>query len=140
MDAGLISCIIAGISLVASVSSAVVAPLVNNHYQRKSFEIEYYVKHRSEVIENYLKCCGAYLYCQGHAQAEKYGQALSEIYMYVPEEYWGEIDALDKQISDIKTRLSVESSVATRAALTQYRRLLKLFAPFARRSKKHPKC
>ncbi len=139
MDAGLISCIIAGISLVASVSSAVVAPLVNNHYQSKSFEIEYYVKHRSEVIENYLKCCGAYLYCQGHAQAEKYGQALSEIYMYIPEKHWSEIDNLDEKISNIKSCLSSDSPFATRTALEQYRKILKLLAPFARHSKKYPK-
>lgn len=105
------SLLIAIAALVFSVASPIASALITGHYQLRQKELEYtnaakvrnqefYTQHRAEVIERFLKAAGSVINFQTHSNMEEYGKTVAEMYIYVPEKYWGYIDSIDDCITN----------------------------------------
>ena len=73
---------------------------------------QFYLQHRAEVIERYIRATGAALRLQTKENVTEYGMAMGEIYLYVPKELWPKLDKMDKSIdlynSDTPSELFAE--------------------------------
>ncbi len=99
------SAIISGIALVAAVVSPVITALVNNKHQLQLKNIEYYSHHRATAIENYIYIVGqicSETVCEPYLST--YGRISKEIYLYLPQTFWKEIDDIDNLIQNQKFR------------------------------------
>lgn len=89
LDSSAWSAIISGIALVAAVISPVLTTIINNHFQSKATSHKYYVEHRAEIIENYIRYAGSISRrSQSSDDYRGYGQYCKEIYLYIPENLW----------------------------------------------------
>lgn len=104
MDAGIISIFIAGISLLASISSTVVVSIINNKHQDKMFRKEFYEKRKYTVIENYLLFVGKLTVQNNMDDQSDLSEWMSEIYMYVPKELWKDIDDVNQKIIESRKK------------------------------------
>ena len=65
----------------------------------KEREYEFLLKHRAEVIENYLKATGDVITSYTPEAFNSYGISFAEIYLYLDEAKWDTIDAIDELIN-----------------------------------------
>ena len=93
---------VAWIALIVSVISPTINTFLtiflNNRYQTKIRNMDFYYTHRAEVIENYIKSTGEFIKSKSYDAEQYYGKSLAEIYMYVPEELWQIIDDINDAI------------------------------------------
>ena len=101
MELNTVAIIISIATFVGSVISPIVVSLINNHHQSKRRYEEFYQQHRSDVIENYLRAVGKYIYCHNEANTTDLGSSLAEIYMYAPKDLWDKIDQMNVSISTL---------------------------------------
>ena len=101
MDSGIISIIISGFSLITAVSSTLITACLNNRHAARMHKIEFYEKRKYEVIENYLKNVGKVIFYPEEESVKDLSEWISEIYMYMPSEYWNGIDEINKIILEI---------------------------------------
>lgn len=103
------SLLIAIAALVFSVASPIASAWITGHYHLRQKELEYtnaakvrnqefYTQHRAEVIERYLRAAGAVINNKNPLSKEEYGKAVAEMYIYLPEKYWANLDQIDSYI------------------------------------------
>lgn len=100
MNTATLSVIIAVSALVSSVVCPMLTVIINNHYQMKISNREYYDKHRAEVIEDYIRCAGCMTKYPDETVFQNYGKSNKEIYLYLPENLWNTVDCIEKSISN----------------------------------------
>ena len=112
MESNTTSILISVAALVLSILSPVVSAWINGHYKIKEKEIDYhhekeqqsrafYLQHKAEVIENYIKTAGRVINSNGLPEnKQKFGEAMGEIYLYIPESQWPLIDNVSQFISN----------------------------------------
>lgn len=115
------SLIVALSAIVLSILSPIASAWINGHYRMKEKEAElthareqaalelahareqeertFYLQHRAEVIERYISATGAVLKQSTSQNLSAYGAAKGEIYLYVEDYLWDQIDELDKHVS-----------------------------------------
>lgn len=106
MDAGILSIIISGFSLIASITSTIVVKHITLKHEEKMFALNFYYERKHTVIENYLKYVGGVIFYTDSSSIYKVADCLSEIYMYLPETYWKDIDEINKIVLDISNQYS----------------------------------
>ncbi len=110
VDNGTLAIVISIASLFLSVLGPLITALINGRFRIKEKEleieeriifqnIEYYEKHRTEVVENFLKSASQYILNKDETNSKEFGASIPEIYLYVDEAYWKEIDNLIKCIN-----------------------------------------
>ena len=104
MESNNTSILISVAALVLSILSPIVSAWISGHYKIKEKENEYnhekeqqarvfYLQHKAEVIENYIKAAGLAINSKGIFDNEqKFGEAMGEIYLYIPKHQWPLID------------------------------------------------
>lgn len=92
--------IISGITLLAAIFSPAITTVINNRHTAKMQRMEYYEKHKAEVIEKYIQAAGKAIKNATDTCMQEYGEASTEVYFYIPEEYWDILDELDNRISN----------------------------------------
>lgn len=113
------------ISVFVSAISPIIIEKIKARRERKTWNRDFYEKHRCEVIENYLKAVGEYIFYPSGTNESKFGCAVSEIFMYAPEDSWGVIQKMNEAIANYKG--------TDRGYLKiQYFELCKLLAPLKR--------
>lgn len=98
------------ITLILSILIPVFSQIANNRFQLKMYRqqtteetTKKYVSKRIEAYEGFVKNVGV---CLGDHVQETIGQAVASIggvYMYVAEEWWGDLDALCEKLRKHKT-------------------------------------
>lgn len=105
-----LSMIIPFLSLLVSAASSIIVAVISARLrikekkldinERIAFQnIDYYEKHKTEVIENFLKSAGQCILKKNDNNLKEFGASIPEIYLYVDESYWKEIDNLIKCIN-----------------------------------------
>ncbi|MBQ7505336.1 MAG: hypothetical protein IJT79_08485 [Ruminococcus sp.] len=111
MDTKVLALIISGISLLIAIFSPIFTAFLNGRYMIKSKnldlqkskeerEYEFLLKHRAEVIENYLKAAGDVITSYTTEAFSRYGLSYAEIYLYLDESKWELIDSIDTSINE----------------------------------------
>lgn len=111
MDTATLSLIVAIAALSLSVVSPIITALVNGHYRIKEKKLEmkekisilnneYYEKHRSEVIENFLKGAGKAIQKPNNENMSEFGATSAEVYYYIDKQHWKTLDLLNSGISN----------------------------------------
>ena len=75
---------------------------------------EFYVKHRTEVIESYIASAGAVVYHHNNTSKTDFGKCATEIYLYIDESEWNYIDSINNGIANLcydETRETLEKFV-----------------------------
>lgn len=110
MNIELWTLIVAFLALIFSIISPILTAWITGRYKIKKLKIsvqekitlqniEYYEKHKTEVIENFLKSAGQCILNKDNNNLKEFGASIPEIYLYVDESYWKEIDNLIKCIN-----------------------------------------
>lgn len=100
--------IIAIISFLVALASPIITELIRNSHEKKIWNREFLEKHRCDVIESYLNAVGEYAFCPSLQNREKFGKAVSEIFMYAPQELWSEIEEINSAITNKSTDTSLQ--------------------------------
>ena len=103
MKLEVVAIIISITTFAASIASPILVAIINNKHQLKKQRVEYYDNHKNEVIENYLRAVGQFLYGDAYEKDDNYGLCCAEIYMYVPKHLWNQVDEIDDSIRKLKT-------------------------------------
>jgi hypothetical protein len=88
------SIVISGIALVVSVLSPLLSTIASNRHQRKMNRMEFFDKHRAEVIEGYLKYASI-ASAMRIGIPNEYFSYYSEIFLYAPEPLIDDIKKID---------------------------------------------
>lgn len=89
-----LAAIISAIALLSSILSPVLVALINNRHLRKTAELNFYVQHRAEAIENYLSAAGEAIHDPSDKALPNYGKYAGEIYFHIPERLWYQVDQI----------------------------------------------
>lgn len=145
MTVELLTCIFSLAAMIAAVASPIIVAWINNRYQAKKENRDFYEKHRCEIIESYLRGIAQHLYSDARQFRAEYGIASAEIYMYVPASMWSMIDDMSEcliSLEKMNPRNDPERELRNRAvqnAKEQYRDLCKAFSDFSRSPKSKKK-
>lgn len=86
------------ITAIITASLALVSPwiiaIINHKHEEKMHKLKFYEEHKAEVIENFLRKTGAYIYSHNWDKKLDIGEYSGEIYLYVDQKLWNEIDKL----------------------------------------------
>lgn len=110
MNTKQLSIIFSFLALLVSATTSLITVVLNAYFrfkekkldinERIAFQnIDYYEKHKTEVIENFLKSAGQCILKKNDNNLKEFGASIPEIYLYVDESYWKEIDNLIKCIN-----------------------------------------
>lgn len=110
MNTEQLSIIFSFLALLVSATTSLITVVLNAYFrfkekkldinERIAFQnIDYYEKHKTEVIENFLKSAGQCILKKNDNNLKEFGASIPEIYLYVDESYWKEIDNLIKCIN-----------------------------------------
>ena len=102
--------IFAGAALLLAVFSPVITACINARTQKVARESTFYLHHRAEVIENYVRYTGAYIRFNDTVN-ENYGAAYGEILLYVSGELSEKIIALNDLLSPYITAENQEKAL-----------------------------
>lgn len=95
---------ISGAALIFSTLSPIITAKINSHAQSQERENLFYLQHRAETIENYVRHTGQYLRNKTMENAALYGAACGEALVYLAGEVRNDVIALDDMITtSIKT-------------------------------------
>lgn len=99
------------VALIAAVVSPWVTAAINNRHQLKMERIRFNVVHRAEVIERFISCAGEAI--SDYSNIGRFGAALGEAYVYLPDHILNDVDALSNAIyeADAEKALSLLSDV-----------------------------
>ena len=89
-----------GIALVLSIASPVITSVINSFSQRREREVIFYLHHRAEVIERYVKSTGAIIHWNDKESQIEYGKSYGEILLYVSGSLRTSIESLNYRISN----------------------------------------
>lgn len=104
--------IVGGAALLLAIASPVITTIANNCYNATVWKLEYYEKHRAEVIETYLKSIGEYIYSPREEAKIKYAQSLGEIFMYVQQEEMRKaIEAVNSALVTLDNMRTVDNAL-----------------------------
>lgn len=96
---------ITAITLIVAIISPVIVAIVNNAHNTKirKLELKYksktsYFQNQQSVFDNYILYVSKQIEANYQSERTEYIHYYGELFMYVPECYWKEIEALDKHI------------------------------------------
>ena len=72
-----------------------------NEHEQKMYEKRFAKEHAHNVIEKYLQSAGRYVFEFEHKDLSAFGEAVSEIFMYIPEDLAEDIKSFNNKISEI---------------------------------------
>ena len=80
--------LIGSISLVISILSPAISALITTRHERKMYSLKFYEQHRAEIIEGYIRTCGAVLSNPTIDNLSDFGKFSGELFFYVPNELY----------------------------------------------------
>lgn len=106
-----------------------------NEHEQKMYEKRFANEHAHEVIEKYLQAIGRYVFEFEHKDLSIFGEAVSEIFMYIPENLTEDVKEFNEHISRI-SQINDYSQRTAQLKLLQpvFLDLCEKFAPLCRGS------
>ena len=105
-----LSLVIALAALILSLISPIISSVVSGLFRLKEKGLEikaeaekrdqdFYVQHRSEVIERYINAVGKAIQNFATSNRQEFGELMGEIYIYVDESLWPLLDSIANKIN-----------------------------------------
>lgn len=124
-----LSLVIAVAALVLSALSPLITSLIGGIFRLKEKsldinerqndqEIEFYYRHRAEVIEQYIKAAGQVIERGSGQNEEKFGATMGEVYLYVDESLWPLLDSITDYIHTDRNASAKEDLIKLCKALS----------------------
>ena len=98
-----LSIALSGAALILSILSPVITAIINSYTQKREREAVFYLHHKADVIENYVRFTGQYIKTGGAEHLPAYGAAYGEIQLYISSELRCKITELNRYICRGKT-------------------------------------
>lgn len=99
----IISIVISIAAFVTAVLGPLGTALIQSKHENKMYQNRFYTEHKQEVIENYIKAVGRYVFSDTWDDKRNFGEASAEIFMYTPPELWDDIKEINLQLSIMST-------------------------------------
>lgn len=129
---------ISAIAVISTVIGPVLTAAITCLHESSMYKKRFLTEHEHEAIEKYLRTVGRFAFGEHYDDQKDLGEAISEIFMYAPEELWTDIQKVNK---DIISLLEIKSHNDRKPFVTDlqksYLELCKRFAPYRRSTKKH---
>lgn len=90
-----VSILISLTAVAVSVLSPVIVTVLNNWHQKKLRLLEFRVQHRAEIIEGFIRTVSEACKFTTAEKISKVGTYSSEIYLYLDESFWSDIDLIN---------------------------------------------
>ena len=87
--------LIAFAALIVSVLSPLITAIINNKFSYKTHYDEFHKKPAAEAIERYLRSASALISLRSDENLNNYYKSFGEIFLYVPETLWADIEQLN---------------------------------------------
>ena len=101
MNLNTVAIIISITSFVASIASTVWVKHMANTHEERMFQLDFYVKHRAEILELYLKNVGALIASKGNSTAlSDYRRSYGEAFLYLPDDLHNDAVSLNTLLVD----------------------------------------
>ena len=108
---------IAIIISVAAFATAVLGPLITTWitcaHDSKMHKKRFYEEHKQQVIENYLKSVGKFVFTTNWDDRRDFGESTAEIFMYAPKRLWPIIRSINSKISQYITTQGTDNERKT---------------------------
>lgn len=132
----LIAIIVSVIALLSTIIGPMITAWRTCKHEKEMYKLRFYKEHEHEVIERYLRVVGRFAFGQHYDDQKNLGEALSEIFMYAPEELWDDIQSINSEIiSILNIKLNSDRNVHMPELQQSYIKLCRSFAPYRRSDK-----
>lgn len=101
MNLNYVAIIISIVSFAANIVSTVWVSHLNRKHEEKMFMLDFWVKHRAEVLERYVRYTGAFLAAERkYAAINDYLSSYGEALLYIPSGARPTADSLNRYLCD----------------------------------------
>lgn len=129
----IIAIVIAGAAFVMSVVGPCLTAHITCKHESEMYDKRFKKEHEHDVIEQYLKSIGKYVFSPGCNDIENFGEAVSEIFMYAPRTMWEDIKSLNQNVLRVASIADYEQRQHQKLALQQsYLMLCENLSPLSR--------
>ena len=136
----IIAIVIAGAAFVMSVVGPCLTAHITCKHESEMYDKRFKKEHEHDVIEQYLKAIGKYVFSPDCNDIKNFGEAVSEIFMYAPRTMWDDIKTLNQGVLHIASINNYEQRQIQKLSLQQsYLMLCENLSPLSRSSKKRKK-
>ena len=110
MDTGTtIAIIVSATAVLSTIIGPMITAKIKCKHEKDMYSKRFLVEHEHEVIERYLHIVGRFVFGKDYSDQKDLGDAISEIFMYVPKELWPDIRSINNQmVRLLRTRDQVE--------------------------------
>lgn len=123
--------VISGVTLIAAIASPIITTQLNNRFQMRVHRQQFYDEHRAQTIEKFVSSVGQL--CSDIEREQflrEYGKNSSEIYLYIPENLWDNVDRINLAIY-------TENYKQARTELTELCKALNKYPPRFKNNKSY---
>ena len=130
--------VMSAIAVISTIAGPIITSAITCYHDSKQYRKRFLDEHKHEAIERYLRTIGRFAFGEHYDDQRDLGEAMSEIFMYSPEELWPDIQKINK---DIVTLLEIKLYNDRKPLVTNlqnsYLELCKKFAPYRRSDEEH---
>ncbi|MBE6693414.1 MAG: hypothetical protein E7589_01430 [Ruminococcaceae bacterium] len=105
--------VIAAIALLSTIIGPILTATITAIHESMMYKKRFHIEHKFEAIERYLHAAGRYAFCLDYDDLKDWGDAVSEIFMYTPPEFW-------EDIQNLNTLINAKSNATTYASKEEY--------------------
>ena len=113
----IIAIVIAAAAFVTSVGGPCLTAHITCKHESEMYDKRFKKEHEHDVIEQYLKSIGKFVFCPDLKNIENFGEAVSEIFMYTPPAIWEDIKSLNQDILRVASIQDYEQRQTQKLAL-----------------------
>ena len=136
----IITIAIAGAAFVMSVIGPCLTAHITCKHESEMYDKRFKKEHQHDVIEQYLKSIGKYVFSPDLNNVENFGEAVSEIFMYTPLEIREDIKTLNQGVLHVASIQDYEQRQMQKLALQPtYLALCEKLSSLSRTSKSKKK-
>lgn len=129
---------ISAVAVISTVIGPVLTAAITCLHESSMYKKRFIIEHENEAIEKYLHTVGRYAFGEHYDDKKDFGEAISEIFMYTPEELWDDIQKINAQIvSLLEIKLHSDRKPYVTELQKSYLVLCRKFAPYRRSTKKN---
>lgn len=130
--------VMSAIAVISTVAGPIITSAITCYHDSKQYRKRFLDEHKHEAIERYLRTIGRFAFGEHYDDQRDLGEAMSEIFMYSPEELWPDIQKINKDIVTLlEIKLYNDRKPLVKNLQNSYLELCKKFAPYRRSDKKH---
>ena len=126
---------VSAIAVISTVAVPFITTKLSCSHEQKMYDKRFASEHAHEVIEQYIRSLGHYIFGGEFDAYLSLGEASAEIFMYAPKELWEDIRNFNAKMAAIsQVENYTEQKARLKALQPEYLSLCEKFAPLRRES------